>query len=84
MLDHATNVKLWIYKKPHFIDLHQVIAQTPQDHISINLLGPYNVTSKGNSYTLAAVWNLTGYIMTTPIKDKRKMTVATHLFSDIS
>ena len=59
------------------------IAQTPQDHISIDLLGPYNITSQGNSYTLTAVCNLTGYLMTTPIKDKKMMTVANHLFSDI-
>ena len=44
---------------PHFINLHQDIAQTPQDHLSINLLGPYNVTSQGNSYTHTTVCNLT-------------------------
>ena len=48
-------------QKPHFINLHQNIAQTPQDHISINLLGPYNITSQGNSYTLSALCNLTGF-----------------------
>ena len=31
-------------QKPNFIDLHQDIAQTPQDHLSIDLLGPYIVT----------------------------------------
>ena len=66
------------FAKPHFINLHQDIAQTLQDHISIDLLGPYNVTSQGNSYTLTAVCTLTGYLMT-PIKDKM-MTVVTHLF----
>ena len=68
-------------QKPHFINLHQDIAQTPHDHISIDLLGPYNITSQGNSYTLTAVCNLTGYLMMTPIKDKK--TVATNLFSNI-
>ena len=67
-------------QKPHFIDSHQEIAQTSQDNISINLLGPYIVTSQGNSYTLTAVCNLTGYLMTTPIKDKKTMTVPSHLF----
>ena len=38
-------------QKPHYINLQQDIAQTPGDLISINLLGPYNVTSQGNSYT---------------------------------
>ena len=57
---------------PHFINLHQDIAHTPQDHIYIDLLGPYNITLQGNSYTLTAVCNLTGYLMTTPIKDKKQ------------
>ena len=28
-------------QKPNFFNLHHDIAQTPQDHISIDLLGPY-------------------------------------------
>ena len=59
-------------QKTHFINLHQDIAQTSQDHISIDLLGPYNITSQGDSYTLTAVCNLTCYLMMTPIKDKRQ------------
>ena len=70
-------------QKPHFIKLHKDIVQTPQDHISIDLLGPYSVTCQGNSYALTAVCSLTGYLMTTPIKDKKTMMVETHLFSDI-
>ena len=56
-------------QKPNFIDLHEDIAQTPQDHLSINLLGLYNITSQGNSYSLTAECNVTGYLMTTSIKD---------------
>ena len=70
-------------QKPYFINLHQDIAQTPQDHLSIDLLEPYKVTLQSNSYALTMVCNFTGYLMTTPIKDKRTMTVVTHLFSDI-
>ena len=70
-------------QEPHFINLHQDIAKTPQDHISIDLLGLYNVTSQGSSYTLTAVCNLNGYLMPLPIKDKKTMTVVSHLFSDI-
>ena len=62
-------------QKPHFINLHHNIAQTPQDHISINLLGPYNVTSQGNTYAPTTVCNLTGYLMTSPIKEKKMMRV---------
>ena len=71
------------FTKPSFIDLHQDIPQNPQDHVSIDLLGPYNITSQGNSYASTAVCNLTGYFMTTPIKDKKMMTVADHLCLDI-
>ena len=71
------------FTKTHFIDLHKDITQTPKDHVCIDLLVPYNITSQGNSYTLTTVCNLTGYLITTPIKDKKAMTVATHLFSDI-
>ena len=59
-------------QKPHFINLHQDITQTPQDHISIDLLGPYNVTLQGNSYILTAACKQTGYLVMTPIKDKKK------------
>ena len=37
-------------QSPHFIDLLQDIAQTLQEHVSTDLLGPYNITSQGNSY----------------------------------
>ena len=59
------------------------MAQTPQDHISVNLTGLYNTISQGNSYALTTVCNLTGYLMTTPIPDKKTATVAIHLFSEI-
>ena len=51
--------------------------------INQSFWGPYNITSQGSSYALTAVCDLTGYFMTTPIKDKKTMTVANHLFSDI-
>ena len=58
-------------QKPRFIDLHQDIAQTPQDHLSIDLLGPYSATSQGNLFVLTAVCNLTGCLMTIPIRVKK-------------
>ena len=64
-------------QKPHFINLQQDIAQTPQDYITIDLLGHYNVTSQCNTYTLTAVCNLTRYLMSSPIKDKKTTTVVT-------
>ena len=70
-------------QKPNYISLHHNIAQTPQDHISIDLIGCYNTTSQGNSYALTAVWNLAGYLMATPIPNKKTKTVAIHLFSEI-
>ena len=70
-------------QKPNYINLHQETTQTLQDHISIDLMGPYNTTSQGNAYTLTAICNLTGYLMTTPISDKKTLTVARHLFLEI-
>ena len=70
-------------QKTHYINLHQDIAQTPQDHISINLIGPYNTTSQGNSYVLTVVYNLTGYLMTTPIPDKKDNSSCTFIFGNV-
>ena len=66
-------------QKPKFIDLHQDIAQTPQDHLSIDLLGPYNAFSGGNLFVLTAVCNLIGYLMANPIRDKKSRSLANHL-----
>ena len=71
------------FQKPNYINLYQEITQTPHDHLSIDLMGPYNTTAQGNTYALIAICNLTGYLMTTPIADKMTSTVATHLFSEI-
>ena len=43
-------------------------------------MGPYNTTSQGNAYTLTAICNLTGYLMTTPLPDKNTLTVVIRLF----
>ena len=56
--------------KTHFINIHQDIALTLKDHISIDLIGPYNTTSQSNSYALTAVCSHTGYLVTTPVQDK--------------
>ena len=80
MWDLATKCQIMNLQKRNCIDLHQDTAQTLQDQVSNDLLGPYDATSQGNSYALTAVCNLTGYH---PIDDKKTMTVANHLFSDI-
>ena len=70
-------------QKLNYISLHQDIGQTPQDHSSIDLMAPYNTTTQGDIYTITAICNLTGCLMTTPIPDKRTSTVAIHFFADI-
>ena len=70
-------------QKPNYTNLHQEIANTPQDYILIDLMGPYNTTSQGNAYALTAICSLTGYLMTTLIPDKKTSTVALHLFLEI-
>ena len=59
------------------------LHEPKQDHLFTNLLGPYNATSQGNLHILTAVCNLTGYLLTTPIRDKKTITVANPLFADI-
>ena len=69
-------------QKTIYINLHQDIAQTPQDHILIDLTGPYNTTLQGNSYALTVVWKLTGYLMTIPIPDKENNSSYTSIFAN--
>ena len=82
-LDPVKNVKFMNLQKPHYINLHQDITHTPQDYISIDLTGPHNTTSQGNLFALTVVCNLTGYLMTTSISDKKRATVAIHLILEI-
>ena len=46
----------------------------PQNHLSIDLMGPYNTTAQGNMYTLTTICNITSYLMTIPIPDKKIFT----------
>ena len=68
-------------QKPNYVSLHQEITQTHQDHLSIDLMGPYNTTAQGNTCALTTICNYTGYLVTTLIPDKKTSTVA--LFSEI-
>ena len=58
-------------QKPNYMTLHHEIAQTPQDYLSVDLTGAFNTTTQGNIYTLTAICNLTGYLLTTPIPNKK-------------
>ena len=58
-------------QKQNYINLCQEIAQTPQDYLSIDLMGPCKTTAPGNTYLLTTIYNLTGYHMTTPYPTKR-------------
>ena len=59
-------------QKPNYINIHQNITQTTHHHLSIDPMGPYNTKTQDNTYTLTAICNLTGYLMTTPIPDKKQ------------
>ena len=72
-LNGSTFFKAWEEDYMNMWDLAiKVVAQTPQDHLSIDLMGVYSATSQGKLYALTAVCNLTGYLMTTPSKTKRQ------------
>ena len=75
--------QIMITQKPTLLTCIKISQNFHRIPYPIDLLGPYSVTSQGNSYTLTAVCNLTGYLKKTPIKDKKTMTAVTHLFSDI-
>ena len=70
-------------QKPNYINLNQEIAQTPQDHLLVDLIGPYNTTTQGNIYAFTAICSLTCHPMTTLIPDKKTSTIAVHLFLEI-
>ena len=42
----------------------------PMDFISIDLVGPFETTVKGNQYALTVIYMLTNYIICIPIPDK--------------
>ena len=58
-------------QKLNYINLHQDIAKTPQDHLSNDFMGPYNTITQGLTYAFTTICNLTGYLMTTSIPDKK-------------
>ena len=70
-------------QKPNYTNLYQETAQIPQDHLLIDLMGPYHTTAQGNMYAFTAIYNLTSYLMTTPISNKKTSTVAIYFFSEI-
>ena len=61
-------------QKPNYRNLHHKIVHTLQDHLSVDLIRPYNTTTQGNTYALTAICNLTCYLMTTPIPDRMTST----------
>ena len=42
-------------QKPNYINLHQDIVQTQQDHLSIDLMGPYNTTTQYYTHAITTI-----------------------------
>ena len=57
--------------------------ETPQDYLSVDLIGLYNTTTQGNTYALTAICSLTSDIIITPIYDKKTSTIVVQLFLEI-
>ncbi|XP_036149749.1 uncharacterized protein LOC118647910 [Monomorium pharaonis] len=55
--------KPYIYSSPD-------IPQTPNDKISIDIMGPFEITNRGNRYILVTQDYLTRYILVEPLVDK--------------
>ena len=59
---NSTKCQIMNLQKPNYINLHHDFAKRPQGHLSIDLMGPYNTTRQGNTYTLTTISNFTGYL----------------------
>jgi transposase InsO family protein len=56
--------------------LKSVVAWEPFSHVSMDLCGPFDVTTNGNVYILVVMDICTRYIIARPIKNKQSDTVA--------
>ena len=57
-------------KEPQYINLHLPTPQLPMSFSSMDLLGPYRDTEKGNKYALTVICMLTNHVFMIPIKSK--------------
>ena len=71
------------FQKPNYIHVHQEIAKTPQDHLSIDLIGPYSTTiRRQHKYSHS---NLQSHRLPydNHIPDKNTSTIAVYLLLEI-
>ena len=57
-------------KKPKYVNLHLPILQFLMPFISMDLLGPYCKTEKGNQHALTVIYMLTNYVFMILIRSK--------------
>ena len=58
-----------------YVQLHLGIPHTPMNFISVDLIGPLEVTAKSNQYALTVICMLTNYATCVPLTDKSANTV---------
>ena len=70
-------------KEPQYIYLHLPIQQFPMSFTSMDLLGPYCKTEKGDQYGLTLVCMLTNYVFMIPNRSKSIEEVTTAYLMDV-
>ena len=78
LLKHIQECKVCIQQNRQHVRYRKINFQTPNlpmQFISMDLVGPFPETSRGNKYALTAIDMLTGFSFAIPIQDKTKEAV---------
>ena len=67
---HCTQCQTTNLQAPNYVQLHLEITQTSMNFISVNLIGPFETTTKGNQCALAVICMFTNYLLCIAILDK--------------
>ena len=70
-------------KEPQYVKLHSPTLPFPMSFISMELLGSYHETEKGNQYALIVISMLTNYIFRIPIRLKSTEEIIKSYLTDL-
>ena len=66
-------------KEPHNVDFKNVISKFPFSHISLDIIGPFEMASSGATRCLTCMCLLTGFLFPVPITDKMSRDCGEHI-----
>ena len=67
---HCLQCQITNVQTQNYAQLHLEVLQMPVDLISMDFIGPFEVTSRENKYALTELCMLTNYVMYIPLADK--------------